>query len=105
MIARVYHVVKDKYDANSPDHVYIGRRNNRYRLQQSKWANMFCVDEHGRDEAIRLYAIVIQTSLIADPKYWNIEELRDKKLFCWCYPSPCHGDVLLEILGTKIKTN
>jgi hypothetical protein len=27
-----------------------------------------------------------------------IPELVDKVLGCWCYPEPCHGDVLLKLV-------
>ena len=29
----------------------------------------------------------------------RLPELRGKVLVCWCHPLPCHGDVLLELLG------
>jgi hypothetical protein len=28
----------------------------------------------------------------------DLDELRGKVLGCWCYPKPCHGNVLLEHL-------
>ena len=28
----------------------------------------------------------------------DIEELRNKKLFCVCHPLPCHGDILIKYL-------
>lgn len=27
----------------------------------------------------------------------EVWELRGKDLLCWCYPAPCHADVLLEL--------
>jgi len=28
-----------------------------------------------------------------------LEPLRGKRLGCWCKPLPCHGDVIVELLG------
>lgn len=80
--AKVVHCRKDAYD------VYIGR--------PSKWGNPFIIDEDGtRFEVIQKYQAWIQTEpdLIAEAKV----ELKGKVLGCFCAPSPCHGDILLEI--------
>jgi hypothetical protein len=47
-----------------------------------------------RDEVIAKYRawIVQQPALMA-----ALPELRGKDLVCWCAPSPCHADVLLEL--------
>lgn len=61
-----------------------------------KWGNPFQIGVDGtRSEVIRKYRewLLTQPLLIAD-----IEELRGKRLGCWCYPKPCHGDVLIEML-------
>ena len=34
-----------------------------------------------------------------------IHELSDKALGCWCYPEPCHGDVLIRIYKELVKPN
>lgn len=31
----------------------------------------------------------------------DIDELRGKVLGCFCKPHPCHGDVLVELLGQR----
>lgn len=31
----------------------------------------------------------------------DIDELRGKVLGCFCKPNPCHGDVLVELLGQR----
>lgn len=31
----------------------------------------------------------------------DIDELRGKILGCFCKPAPCHGDVLVELLGQR----
>lgn len=82
MSSRVVHFKKEPYD------VYIGR--------PSKWGNPF--DEDGtREERIQKYKdwVYTQPELIAEIK----KELTGKVLGCWCKPKPCHGDIILEILG------
>jgi len=88
---RVVHCQRERYD------VYIGR--------PSKWGNpyshisdtlaKFKVDS--REEAIKAYRDWINQPEQAWLKKDAKEELRGKVLGCWCYPRPCHGDVLLEI--------
>ncbi len=78
---RVVHV-------NDPHDTYIGR--------PSKWGNCFVVGVDGtRDEVIAKHAewVYTQPELIAQIK----SELKGKRLGCWCYPKPCHGDVLAWI--------
>lgn len=94
MSGKVVHFKKSHYD------VYIGR--------PSKWGNPFTHIKNGktlakfikpnREDAINAYRDWIMNG---EGKYLinDIEELRGKVLGCWCHPKPCHGDVLLEILG------
>jgi hypothetical protein len=64
----------------------IGRKNGRYQLPASKWANPFTVKrEADRETAIASYA------------RW----LRGLDLVCWCAPLPCHGDVLLRLANEE----
>lgn len=85
---------KEDYD------IYIGRG--------SKWGNPFTHIKNkktkaefivdSRSEAILKYKewIVNQNELIN-----SLEELRDKKLGCFCKPKQCHGDILVELLEKK----
>ena len=88
---RVVHCMHEKYD------VYIGR--------PSKWGNPFThihdrttlakFQVKDREEAIEKYREWIQSKpeLMA-----SLEELRGKRLGCWCRPHTCHGDILIELL-------
>lgn len=84
-----------------PNAVYIGRRANRFHLDESLFCNPFKVTELGREETIRSYI----TYLIRQPALLQrLPELRGRGLACWCRRSdqdapPCHGDVLLGILA------
>jgi hypothetical protein len=71
--------------------VYIGRG--------SKWGNPYRIGQHGtRDQVIAMYRQYVTSSpaLLRD-----LEELRGKRLACFCAPAACHGDVLVELLEAK----
>ena len=79
------HVV---HKSKSPFDVYIGR--------PSKWGNPFEIGVDGnRAEVIEKYRewILTQPKMLSE-----LSELKGKILGCWCSPSPCHGDVLVELI-------
>jgi hypothetical protein len=78
--------------------VYIGRACNMggWRLPQSKWHNPYSVKQYGA-QAIPMFEQYLRNS----PLINEIEELRGKRLGCWCSPQPCHGDVLVKILNGR----
>lgn len=81
---RVVNRRADAYD------VYIGR--------PGKWGNPFMIGKDGsRAEVLAKYRthVLHQGHLLC-----ALEELRGKRLGCWCAPLPCHGDVLVELLAT-----
>lgn len=74
--------------------VYIGRAVRGW--PASPFGNPFRVtSELPRGQAIAQYRQWIQSqpALLA-----RLEELRGKRLGCWCKPRACHGDVLVELL-------
>ena len=78
---RVVHCKREKFD------VYIGR--------PSKWGNPFLIPRDGdRKEVIAKYHHWISTEpeLLA-----SLDELRGKRLGCYCAPQACHGDVLATL--------
>jgi hypothetical protein len=74
------------------EEVYIGR--------PSKWGNPFIIGRDGnRATVIEKYSKWIRTQ----PHLLNdLEELRGKRLGCFCAPQPCHGDVLIALLEERI---
>jgi len=74
------------------DHdVYIGRG--------SKWGNPFKIGKDGnRKEVIDKYEEYIRKrpELLKD-----LNELKNKKLGCYCFPLPCHGEVLIKLIEEK----
>jgi hypothetical protein len=74
----------------APNLVYIDRR--------SKWGNPFRIGKDGnRAEVIEKYRAWI-TKGSGSYLLKSLHELRGKVLMCWCWPLPCHGNVLLELL-------
>lgn len=67
--------------------------------RRSKWGNPFKMldkSDAERERVIAEYARYIREERhdLLDA----IEELRGKRLGCWCKPQACHGDVLLQLL-------
>jgi hypothetical protein len=83
---KVVHCKRERYD------IYIGR--------PSKWGNPFEIGRDGtREEVINKYSEWIKTQ----PKLLkDLPELKDKILGCWCYPKPCHGDILIKLFNEFI---
>ena len=89
----VVHNLHDEFD------VYIGRDVPERGIRGSKWGNPFIMLDEGdaeRERVIDAYRdwIVTQPELMS-----SLEELRGKRLGCWCAPRRCHGEVLVELLG------
>ena len=83
-----FNLYNKEIDSNS---VYIGR--------PSKWGNKNRI-YMGRNKAIQNFKKDLTTSDLIT----KIEELRNKKLFCYCAPLPCHGDILIKHLYPIIIT-
>lgn len=74
----------------------------KYWFKDSKWANP--------NLSLENYEIYIRIKIKNNPDYYNIEDLRGKKLGCWCittdkiYPIICHGQIILKILFENLKS-
>lgn len=67
--------------------VYVGR--------PSKWGNPFVIGKDGnRTEVLEKFRNYLLSS---EELMGQIRELRGRDLVCWCSPSGCHADILLEI--------
>lgn len=99
MTTRTIHVrnMKDAYLlGNGP--VYVGRfmprQANIIGPTDGFFGNPFSVDQYG-DLAGPLFVAYFLERLRLDPKFrTRVEELRGKRLACWCHPKPCHADVI-----------
>eukprot|EP01031_Cornospumella_fuschlensis_P037194 gene37194-45148_t len=98
--------------------LYIGRagvvfvNGERFPKKQSIWANPFKLGRDGNLSVIlKKFQQHICDKIRNDPVTYNIEELRNRNLGCWCVPSlvtlnssapmVCHGQVLLQMLSEK----
>ena len=91
----VVHCKRNDFD------VYIGRG--------SEWGNPFThlpleqttakYQVDSREEAISQYEkwLLAQPELVAKAK----RELKSKVLACFCFPLPCHGDILARIANEE----
>ena len=86
----VVHFRREPYD------IYIGRPSvwgNPYSRKQGTRAQF---QVSSRAEAIERYEAHVRGS----PELLrSLRELRGKRLGCWCAPKPCHGDVLVKLVG------
>lgn len=81
--------------------VYIGRACYRggWSLPQSIWYNPYSVKQYGRDKAVDLYEAYIRNNSVL---LGRLEELKGKRLGCWCEPGErCHGKILINLLREK----
>lgn len=87
----VVNLGREKFD------VYIGRRSGK--LLESKWSNPYKIGKDGtREEVIQKYRAYIRKRLQLKSWRLSLQQLRGKRLGCWCKPLSCHGDVLVEFL-------
>jgi len=72
--------------------VYIGRG--------SMFGNKHRIGKHcTRKQAVARYKIDFYKRIKKDPKFKRaVLKLRGKRLGCFCWPKPCHGNVIVEYL-------
>jgi hypothetical protein len=92
----VVNIRRNDYD------VYIGREG---KGQDGYFGNPFSVSSHGgRAKAVELYRAYFFERLKHDPEFAKrINELKGKRLGCFCKPKACHGDVIVEYLEKAVK--
>ena len=86
--------------ANHDDYVYIGRQHENLPGISDYWGNPDQKTDtmQDRERSIDNYRSYIsgRPDMMA-----RLEELRGKKLLCFCDPLPCHAEVLLELLRLR----
>ena len=105
--------------------VYIGRKNQAYKLEQSPLANPFIIGKHGsREQVVESYRRwlweQVKEGMTGKPNAaWDelkslqahAKKLMEKyddclTLTCWCKESElCHGDVIIRCLEWMNKNN
>ena len=84
--------------------IYIGRTNKFRNLTGSKWGNPFVL-KHEVDRPIILEKY--REYIMSNKQLYNsLNELKGKKLACWCYDPAdpkkvCHGNILIELLEER----
>jgi Domain of unknown function (DUF4326) len=80
--------------------IYIGRQCGKF--PETPYGNPFRIGKDGnRDEVILKF---IEYWYAPEQKWLRelaIRELTGKPLMCWCFPSRCHGDIIVGYLQWK----
>jgi len=93
---------------NSKFDVYIGRRGHGY---DGYFGNPIVIGRKcvcgithcSGGSTLECYRTYFYSRLDNDPMFkCMIEELRGKRLGCFCKPDPCHGDIIVEYLDEGI---
>lgn len=100
------------------NNVYVGRagvvfikndegKNERFPKKSSNFANPFKIGKHGnRNEVLSKYRKYIIEILDNDILLQNeLIKLKGKNLGCWCFPEPCHANILLELIDLYENNN
>ena len=83
---------------SDPNHLYIGRNMSHHVAGAlgSKWGNPFRYkkgNKSSRKKCLERYENHIRKN---SDLFNAVMELEGKELGCWCKPSPCHGDILIN---------
>lgn len=84
--------------------VYIGRA--MPGRDGSTFANPFRIGVDGRrEDVLAKYEAWLTRRLSEEPAlHRELEQLRGKRLGCWCKPHACHGDLLVRLLHPQEST-
>lgn len=82
--------------------VYIGRRfkMGRYNFEESIFHNPFRInDSMNRKQCLDSFKDYLQDRCKEDLDFaYQLYQLKDKTLGCWCAPASCHGNVIKELV-------
>ena len=85
------------------DYLYVGRPSkygSPYASKLSKVEGTIQVDS--KEEALRLYKeYIMKNQHLITELLEELEERNITKLGCWCYPSDCHADIILQLIKEK----
>jgi hypothetical protein len=92
-LLNLYHVGDIKKWMENPHNLYIGRSCRSYN-KASYWQNTFRISSFcSRTESLANFKSSLQQNVEMRSK---ISTLANKNLGCWCFPQPCHGDILIN---------
>ena len=92
----VVNLRKSEYD------VYIGRAGHG---QDGYFGNPFPLENDDREACLEKYKQHFYKRIETDPEFLlRINELKGKRLGCFCYPKMCHGMIIVEYLeGISVR--
>lgn len=79
-----------------PGDVYVGRATSRHGMHDGYFGNPFnLTKERTREQVVQSFERHARERISRDPEYGErVRDLFGKRLFCWCMPLACHGEVL-----------
>lgn len=87
-----------KIERMMPDDVYIGRAG---KGLDGYFGNPFMLGSESREVVLDRYREWAKDRIYRDPEFRaRVKALHGKRLFCFCAPLGCHGDIL-ETLARK----
>lgn len=95
-----------KTEAMQSGDVYIGRprRQHMHDPAEGMLGNPYRISPHQtREQAIARFEKAARRRIATDPEWRElVRGLHGKRLFCYCAPLPCHGDVLEQIAAELV---
>jgi hypothetical protein len=93
-MTKIVNLYKEPYD------IYIGRAG---KGQSGYFGNPFKLKPgNSKGSTLEEYKKYFYERLEKDPEFKaNILALKGKTLGCFCKPSPCHGDIIIEYLNNN----
>jgi hypothetical protein len=96
---------KNKIDRKRAQ-VYVGRRNPSIPTSllgsDGKYGNPFSIGVDGtREQVLKKYSSFIHSDEAIALRQDIKTNLAKKVLACWCYPEPCHADIISAIASDK----
>lgn len=77
-----------------PYDIYIGR--------PSRWGNPFPLSDFpSREACLERFKSWLLSSIHGKLLLADLEQLRGKRLGCFCAPDLCHGDIYIQLLESK----
>jgi len=105
----IHNLRRARMPLDEPRHVYVGRAVPRRGVPASPLANPYRVAPLATaEQAIAQYRVWLDARRRDDAADHELERLAELAesgplhLWCWCAPSPCHADVIADVLNELV---